>query len=82
MPPAIANFIAMAKTTFPRKIYTDGSFTVDVPLLGMLTLFPAALTSANVVATRGIYPRSSRAGSADPNFKQTRGGRVLLRAPR
>ncbi len=50
-----ATFTATFIAATPRPVYSHGSFTVDSPLLDMLTRSPAELVTKHAVATTGVY---------------------------
>jgi hypothetical protein len=52
---ALSQFIAATSTVTPRPVFSDGSFSVEPPILDMLTRSPAELVSNHAVATKGVY---------------------------
>ena len=55
MPPALATFISKAATATPRPVYSDGSFSINAPLLASLTLQPSMLARGFSLASTGVY---------------------------
>jgi hypothetical protein len=56
IPPALSQFIAATFTATSPPVYSNnGSFTVDPPLLVMLTRLPADLVTKHAVAVSGVY---------------------------
>lgn len=64
IPEAITQFITSINTGIPRRIFTDGSFTLDAlsPLLDTLPCTAIDLAARYAKAARGVYaPPSDRA---------------------
>lgn len=55
LPPTLNRFLAAAQDPLPRPIYTDGSFTVDSPLMAALTQSPIEQAMKHAVAATGVY---------------------------
>jgi hypothetical protein len=58
------NFFVHAATLQPRRIYTDGSFTVIAPLLDALSMSTVDLTHAHGQAATGVYLSHSQGAEA------------------
>jgi hypothetical protein len=54
-PPALTAFINKVVTATTHPASTDGSFTMNAPLLASLTLPPAMLTQKYLLAATGMY---------------------------
>jgi hypothetical protein len=55
LPQPLLDFFMCAAAPCPRRVYTDGSFTVDAPLLDVLSLSTPELTHAHGQAATGVY---------------------------
>lgn len=59
LPDQLAKFLASATSPSTRSLFTDGSFTLDAPLLDMLSLTATELSTSFAKAATGIYLPSS-----------------------